>query len=304
MSSKVSWAEKHPCPPDNKQVVKLLPTTISRCYGDYPHRIPTWMYLSSNLLTHAAFELSEGSHFEPADIHAGDELYYLQNGEIHVHQPVTGEVCKAEKGDVVHIPKGTPHVSYNFGNEEATVLTFFAPKIWPTAEDGLVLDNKLPGNVLLPGMKGGWKGILPSADSPFPASKELKKFPVDGPWSREQGTISVISEEKCLRFIHGKEVQNLVKIYVSNDYMTLGTFHIASNRRSDIEKSNGDKVIHLLKGRLTVEIEPEKRTGVSSLRFEMEEGEKLFIPENVTHQFTNFYKERVDILFVVAPEYL
>ena len=62
--------QKHPFLPNQKYPTKLLPTTIPRIYGKFPNDIPTWMHLSTNMITHAEFTLIPGKHFEPPDIHA------------------------------------------------------------------------------------------------------------------------------------------------------------------------------------------------------------------------------------------
>lgn len=296
------WAEKHPFPPEEKRPAKLLPTTIPRIYGSYPNRVPTWMHLSTNMLTHAEFALSAGTHFAPPDIHAGDEIYYVLDGAVEVHQPESGQVVTAKTNHVLHIPKGTPHVSYNFGNAKARILTFFAPRIWATPEDQLSLKSE-NAQVVTPGY-GGWNGDFQfPGNPPVPPFSKLGHFPVDGPWSRDNGLMTAVPPERALRFIHGQREQILLRIFVDNDFITVGTMTLRPNSQSDSEKHAGDEVLHVLSGELSVEINPDVTSGVSVPRFELKAGEKLFIPQGTSQRYDNFDSNPAEFVFAVAPQY-
>jgi mannose-6-phosphate isomerase-like protein (cupin superfamily) len=260
------------------------------------------MHLSTDLLTHGEFALAAGTHFEPADIHAGDEVYYVLSGRVHVHQPGTGQVVETGAGHVLHIPKGAPHISYNFGDEKVQILTFFAPRIWAVAEEALALDDAV-GQVVVPG-HGGWDGQVPvTARPPVESFRTLGHFPTNGPWSRDSGVITDASPEKALALIHGRQTQALLRIFVANDLLTVGTLTLPRNTASDVETHPGDEVMQVLKGRMSVELGPEEPGRVSGTRFELNAGEKLFLPAAVSHRYLNFEPVAAECVFAVAPEY-
>jgi len=93
-----------------------------------------WLVASTENMTVGEYQLSPGSHFEPADVHPGDEIYYVLRGEVTMFQPASGQVLRIKKGEGILMPKGCPHIGYNFGEEEARMLYVIAPKIWE--EDG------------------------------------------------------------------------------------------------------------------------------------------------------------------------
>ena len=89
-----------------------------------------WLIASTETMTVGEYQLSPGSHFEPADVHAGDEIYYVMRGEVTMFQPESGQVMQVRKGEGILMPKGCPHIGYNFGEEEARMLYVVAPRIW------------------------------------------------------------------------------------------------------------------------------------------------------------------------------
>lgn len=302
-NAKPDWACRHPFPPDRKRPALLGCTTIARIYGRAPHRIATWMHLSTDLLTHAEFALAPGKHFEPADIHAGDEVYYVLAGTPWVHQPSTGQVIRLEPGDALHIPMGAPHVSYAVGGAECRVLTFFAPRIWAEREDALVVPESLPGRVVTPG-RGGWDGRPPGGDTrpPFPVSAR-GQFPVDGPWSREHGILTAVAAGRAALFIHGREEPLPLRIFIDNDVMALGTMSLAAGTQSDPESHPGDEVVRVLEGDVSIEVESRSRKSVSVLRLDVPCGERALLPVGVEHRYLNFGPRPAEILFAVAPRF-
>lgn len=89
-----------------------------------------WLIASTETMTVGEYQLSPGSHFEPADVHAGDEIYYVMRGEVTMFQPESGQVMQVRQGEGILMPKGCPHIGYNFGEEEARMLYVVAPRIW------------------------------------------------------------------------------------------------------------------------------------------------------------------------------
>lgn len=89
-----------------------------------------WLIASTDSMTVGEYQLSPGSHFSPADVHAGDEIYYVLKGQVTMFQPETGQVMVVDQGDGILMPKGCPHIGYNFGETEARMLYVIAPKAW------------------------------------------------------------------------------------------------------------------------------------------------------------------------------
>lgn len=130
---------------------------ISDCFGKYPfdkdHKKPllidrskikmfiytpdlieksdlNYLYVSTDQMTIGKYRLSPGSTFDPVDVHAGDEVYYVLYGTIHMLNPKTGQVEKLERGQSILLPKGAPHKAYNFTNDDAMIFFCIAPAAW------------------------------------------------------------------------------------------------------------------------------------------------------------------------------
>lgn len=104
-----------------------------------------WLVMSSEHETVGEYQLAPGSHFSPADVHAGDEIYYVIKGEVTMFQPETGQVVRVPQGQGILMPKGCPHMGYNFSEQESRMLYVIAPQMW--GQDGPPSDYA--GDVLL-----------------------------------------------------------------------------------------------------------------------------------------------------------
>lgn len=293
----------HPFSSNKQYPTKLLNTAIPRVFGYFPNIIQTCMYLSTDLLTHCEFFLLPGKHFEPSDLHAGDEVYYILYGDIITHQPKSGQTISVKKGQVLYIPKGTPHTAYNFKNKKAQILTFFSPRIWATDEDKLSLKKEHPGKVVTPGF-GGWEGEIKISN--YKLIENLNKigcFPADGKMSRKNGLLFKVTSENALSFIHGKQNQILLQIFVSNDLITVGTVAIPSNISSDFEKHEGEEVLHVLSGSLSIIMDENCNNIISNPRIELKTGDKFFIPKRTCHRYVNLDTKPVKFVFAIAPQY-
>lgn len=117
--------QQRPCVMRQQELRKFLYTE------DLPEQSDlNWLILSTENVTVGEYQLAPGTHFAPADVHAGDEIYYVLKGEVTMFQPATGQVVVVEQGKGILMPKGCPHVGYNFGEVEAHMLYMIAPKIW------------------------------------------------------------------------------------------------------------------------------------------------------------------------------
>ena len=125
--------ERRPCMQKQGDLKKFLYTDEHPETSDL-----NWLVASTDYMTVGEYQLSPGAHFEPADVHAGDEIYYVLRGQVTMFQPQSGQVMEVEKGEGILMPKGCPHIGYNFGEQEARMLYVVAPKIWD--EDGPPLE--------------------------------------------------------------------------------------------------------------------------------------------------------------------
>jgi mannose-6-phosphate isomerase-like protein (cupin superfamily) len=134
---------------------------------------------------------------------------------------------------------------------------------------------------------------------------KIGKWPANCPELRENGKMLHLPPESMLHFVHGKQNKTRVSFFLSNDKEHIGIQTIMPNHMSDPETHNGDEVLMVLEGRLQVWVNspddiPES---VSHVAFEVNEGEKFFIPEGAQHQYFNLSDRILRFLFAVAPEY-
>lgn len=70
--------ERRPCMMRQGELKKFLYTE------EFPETSDlNWLIASTDQVTVGEYQLSPGSHFEPADVHAGDEIYYVMWGGGH-----------------------------------------------------------------------------------------------------------------------------------------------------------------------------------------------------------------------------
>ena len=117
--------QKRPCAMKQSELVKFLYTEAKPETSDL-----NWLIVSTENQTVGEYQLAPGSHFDPADVHAGDEIYYVLRGEVTMFQPESGQIVVVKQGEGILMPKGCPHVGYNFGETEARMLYVVAPYIW------------------------------------------------------------------------------------------------------------------------------------------------------------------------------
>lgn len=128
--------EKRPCVLKQSELKQFLYTDESPETSDL-----NWLVASTDTMTVGEYQLAPGTHFAPADVHAGDEIYYVLKGEVTMFQPESGQVVVVEKGQGILMPKGCPHIGYNFGEGEARMLYVIAPKAWDE-ENAIPLEYK------------------------------------------------------------------------------------------------------------------------------------------------------------------
>ena len=127
--------------------------------------------------------------------------------------------------------------------------------------------------------------------------ENLGKWPIPGEKARRKPVrMIVITRDKMLTVIHGKDYKIPVTFYVSNDMIHMGEIAVPPHTHSEPEEHEGDEAIYALEGSLTVFL-PE-----TAQSFEVREGEVFFTPEGVKHEYHNFTSKIVKAIFVIAPK--
>ncbi len=127
--------------------------------------------------------------------------------------------------------------------------------------------------------------------------EDLGKWPLPGEEARRKPVrMTVVTDDKALRVIHGKEHRIPVTFYVSNDLIHLGKIAVPPHTFSEPESHKGDELVYALEGTLTISL-PET---VQS--FEVREGEAFFVPEGVGHEYHNFTDKVIKAIFIIAPQ--
>lgn len=132
----------------------------------------------------------------------------------------------------------------------------------------------------------------------------LGKWPVSGKDARKNNRMIYIPKEKWLNVIHGKKNHILMSFFISNDFVHFGKLQIPGGSYSDPETHQGDEVLFVLKGPLTVQVYEEEGSKATVLHetYKIDEEEQFLIPEGLKHRYLNFSDNVVEAIFGIAPE--
>ena len=130
---------------------------------------------------------------------------------------------------------------------------------------------------------------------------DLKKWPIEGKIAREKPVkLFHITKDKILHTISGTKHPIHLSFYVSNDLINMGEFEIPSGgegvRASEPDIHKGDEAFYVLIGPIMVFLPDTQES------FEVLEGECMFIPEGIKHQYLNYTDKVVKAVFAVAPD--
>ncbi|MBI2914981.1 MAG: cupin domain-containing protein [Firmicutes bacterium] len=295
---------RHPFPPDQKKPVHIRGDLIKQFI--YPSARPHFsdlnhLYVSTDRLTVGTWQLAPGGTYDPPDLHAGDEVYYVLDGVLTEHNPLIGEFMQVGKGEALLLPMHGYHKGYNFEQGIMRILYVIAPKIWEDNvppmdfEDGRMKMYKGRFNDRLPGC-----GAIPEWNT-HGTTDDMGRWPVPGPQCRkEPGLFYHIPENKKLINVHGTQYPMLIKFFVSNDLVHMGEFILPAggtgSRASEPDSHKGDCVLFVEVGPITVFLPDTDEA------FDVRVLEAMFIPEGVRYQMINYTANPVKAIFSIAPE--
>lgn len=293
----------HPFPPQQKRPIHIRGELIKHFI--YPAERPhfsdlNYLYVSTDKLTVGTWQLGPGGTYDPPDLHAGDEVYYLLDGVLTEHNPLMGEFIQAKKGEALLLPMHGYHKGYNFEQRIMRILYVIAPKIW---------EDQVPPMDFQSGRMKMYKG---RSNKEFPVHKpiaqwnihgttdDIGRWPVPGPECRKTPIrFYHITEEKKLVNVHGTDYPMLVKFFVSNDLLHMGEFILPAggtgSRASEPDSHKGDCVLFVEWGPVTVFLTKTHEA------FDVQPEEAMFIPEGVEYQLINYTNKTAKAIFSIAP---
>ena len=303
------WIGNTPFPPDKKRPCKITEDMYEQIlYGFEGTQNENQVFVSTDKIFMGEWILAPGNHYEPAGFHLhGDECYYLLEGKAVAFNAETGETLRFEAGDSILIPQKTRHQIFNMHNKKIVAIACVAPKIWEDDGMGTIIPQVLKprffkgyGELKYDNFSDAFhfQGIKSNLDS-------LGNWPAPGPKLREKKQLVIIKEENQLPLIHGKERHILFSFIVSNDYMHLAIVEVPVNITSEFEKHDGDEVIYVLEGGLSVRIktsEDENRDDSVYPNYKLKTNDKMFIPAGTWHQYINFTDDTVKAYVAIAPK--
>jgi len=287
--------------------------TYTRVYGRAPYCVPSYLHVAAPDVSLAEFHIPPGGRFEPIDIHAGDEIYYVMRGVAKVLNPERGVVYTIKKGDTFLIPKNVPHQTWNFGDEMAEIFTVLAPRQWAGSGDEVEVPEIVERGRLKKTPTDDYKTPAAAASTPSPEGTmaipanvldRIGCIPVAGPQMRTERRMYLIRREDAVQMLHGPNSPVLVEFLVSNDLCHFGIMTVPRMVRSDAEVHQGEEIFYVLKGKVSVEIMREdwlENEPLVRKRFEVLQGQRMLIPRGTLHRYHKLHAETVELLFCIAP---
>jgi mannose-6-phosphate isomerase-like protein (cupin superfamily) len=293
----------HPFPPDKKRSIHIRGDLIHHFI--YPAERPhysdlNYLYVSTDKLTVGTWQLGPGGTYDPPDLHAGDEVYYILDGTLTEHNPLIGEFMQVKKGEALLLPMHGYHKGHNFEQGIMRALYVIAPKIWETQvppmdfEGGKMKMYKGKANAKLPSVGPGAQWYRHGT------TDDIGRWPVSGPECRKDPKLFYhITDDKKLVNIHGIQHPMLIKFFVSNDLVHMGEFILPAggtgSRASEPDSHRGDCVLFVEWGPITVFL-PDTLEA-----FDVQPQEAMFVPEGVRYQLINYTPSTVKAIFSIAP---
>jgi quercetin dioxygenase-like cupin family protein len=276
-------------PFDKAKVVRFGEATRFLWGDDVSGQVADVIYGRNERIGALTFRLRPGGFFRSSDTWKSyfdqHRYYFVVEGDLTIHDPESGEVAVARKGEVIHWRGAKWHFGYNFTSEETIVLDWYAPQERPPhvteVEFGRTkpkFEEGRPGRIEL---LGQWPDALTTSRHD----------------AHKTGGVSTITKTDALHFVHGERFPVRESLFVSSSALTAGTVTLMAAARSDDRVHPSDKVIFNLQGRLHVYLPK------SFDWFELNEQDVLYIPPNVPHQYWNYSSDSLSFAFMVVPSY-
>lgn len=129
---------------------------------------------------------------------------------------------------------------------------------------------------------------------------DLGHFPAEGNAARESKAFYKVTSDTALHVVSGRNSPVLLKVFASNDVVTLGECIIPTGgigpRQTEYDQHPGDAVFYIKSGPLTFLMPDTVET------FHVQNGDFMFIPENTRYKIINYTAELGKAIFIVAPE--
>jgi quercetin dioxygenase-like cupin family protein len=242
------------------------------------------IYISNEKIHLMIFTMAPGGGFTHSGafrtIFDADELYYVLDGELIMHNPESGEVHLARQGEAVFFRGDTWHHGFSGGVTSTRILEFIAPG--PLSGNTQAYARTKPMLERLKGIDDRWVG----------------RWPMERENARNASTMHVMRESDTLRQLHGNE-RVLVSLWVSTERMTVGTAHLRPGQRSDIHSHGGDECVIVLDGQAGIRL-PENE---GQTWFELAPEDGMYLPQGTPHRYQNFSSRPTTLFFVVGPSY-
>lgn len=133
-----AWIGNTPFPPHKKKPVLITEPSVVTVYGIGDERISPRVWVSTDKILISEWVVPPGQSFKPADIHGGDEPYYIDEGTSTVVNHETGQVTEAHAGDCMLIPANSWHLVYNFTDDPVRIIAIIAGKVWEKGQKDTV----------------------------------------------------------------------------------------------------------------------------------------------------------------------
>lgn len=212
-------------------------------------------------------------------------FYYVVQGSLAIRDPESGDVARADAGEAITWRGSRYHFGYNFGNDEAIVLDWYAPQERaPDVPETAVMGAKRE----LRETRGGRYELLGA----WPDGRADERGRI-----LDEGGVATVGPRDALQFVHGERKPLLVSILSSSSDLTAGTFELRAGTMSEPEQHPGDEVVYALSGRLNVLLTE------SGDWFELNPLDCAFLPEGTTHQYWSYGAQVTRAAFCVAPRY-
>jgi quercetin dioxygenase-like cupin family protein len=212
-------------------------------------------------------------------------FYYVVQGSLAIHDPQSGQVEVATRGNAITWRGARYHFGYNTGTDEVVVLDWFAPpdRGLDTPEIATMPDKPEVGEIA-----GGRYELLGAWPDRRP--EVLTR-------TLSEGGLATVGPATALHFAQGSRRPLLVSILSSSSHLTAGTFSLAAGGKSEPEQHPGDEVVYAVSGQLHVHLTERGDW------FELNPLDCLYIPEGILHEYWSYGAGPVTAAFCVAPKY-